>query len=147
MSRWLNTLSPLSSMLRQIKKVKRHPDTQHSTWSTVGALNKLEERVKCKQNDRLCLRLPCVFLFERWSIFYYFSNRTLEFWKQFKSMHSWDLNVFSSDPSYILKHFGGMSVLVVINPSSLFKGWKKPTVCSSNSPDWCLAKTVSRLNL
>jgi len=106
----------------------------------VGALNKLEKWVKCKQNDRLCLRLPCTFLFERQSIFYYFSNLTLEFWLQFKSRHSWDLNVFSSDPSYILKHFFGMSVLVVMNPPSLFKGWKLPSVYSSNSPDQCLPK-------
>lgn len=81
---------------------QRHPDMQHSTWSTVGAPNKLG---KCKQTDRLYRRLPCIFLFERRSIFYYFSNPTLDFWKQFKNIHSWDLNVVSSGPPYILSHF------------------------------------------
>lgn len=121
---------------------QRHPDMQHSTWSTVGAPNKLG---KCKQTDRLYRRLPCIFLFERRSIFYYFSNPTLDFWKQFKNIHSWDLNVVSSGPPYILSHFFlERSVLVVMNPSSLLQRWKKPNFYSSNSPDQCLAKTASR---
>lgn len=68
------------------KKSEVSPDIQHSVGFTGGTLNELENGVKCAKG----LALPktaCIFLFELWSILYYFSALILEFWKQFKIMH------------------------------------------------------------
>lgn len=127
LDKWFNTPSPLNLMWRQrSKKSETTPGMQQRTWSTAGTPNKSENWVKCKQNDKICQRSPCMFLFERWSIFYYFSNLVLEFWKQFKNRHSWDVTVISSDTSHTLKlfFFFEMSVLEM-NLFSLFKGWKQ----------------------
>lgn len=104
---WINdSIYRFHLMWRQrSKKSETTPGMQQRTWSTAGTPNKSENWVKCKQNDKLCQRSPCMFLFERWSIFYYFSNLVLEFWKQFKNRHSWDVTVISSDTSHTLKLF------------------------------------------
>lgn len=111
------------------------PDTQHSTGFTGGALNKLENGVQCKQNGRLCQRSPCIFLFELSSIFYYFSSLPLEFWQQFKNMHSWDPNVVSSDPSHTVNHFFSWNVSSWDEAIQTFsKGEKSSPVSPSQIP-------------
>ena len=104
--KWFNIPFPLNLMQRRrSKKSETTPGMQQRAWSPAGTPNKSENWVKCKQNAKLCQRSPCMFLFERWSIFYYFSNLVLEFWKQFKNRHSWDVTVISSDTSHTLKLF------------------------------------------
>lgn len=121
------TVSTKLDAKTEIKKVRDYPWHAAEDLSTAGTPNKPENWVKCKQNDKLCQRSPCMFLFERWSIFYYFSNLVLEFWKQLKNRHPWDVTGISSDTSHTLKlffFFFEMSVLEM-NLFSLFKGWKK----------------------
>ena len=113
----------------EIKKARDLPRLPAQYLVHSRGSHKLEKWVQRKQNDRLCQRGPCSFLFERWSIFYYFSNLTQEFWKQFKSMHSWDRTVVSSDPSHLPKHFFEVSALVR-NLSFPFKAWGNPVSIS-----------------
>ena len=141
------TVSTKLDAKTEIKKVRDYPWHAAEDLSTAGTPNKSENWVKCKQNDKLCQRSPCMFLFERWSIFYSFSNLVLEFWKQLKNRHPWDVTGISSDTSHTLKLFFFWDVSSWDESILSFQRLKEGPFLLVNSPNRCSAKTFSRPNI